>query len=91
MFFLFINYAHLLTQAHILIIRLGIMCFIIHRAIKKNLTVIRSCTSKPQEIYVPVALSKKCFMFIRFVFVLGGITKRKLKGLWETAVNSIAI
>ena len=91
MFFLFINYAHLLTQAHILIIRLGIMCFIIHRAIKKNLTVIRSCTSKPQEIYVPVALSKKCFMFIRFVFVLGGITKRKLKGLWETAVNSIAM
>ena len=91
MFFLFINYAHLLTQAHFLIIRLGIMCFIIQRAIKKNLTVIKSCTSKPQEIYVPVALSKKCFMFIRFVFVLEGITKRKLKGLWETAVYSTAM
>ena len=91
MFFLFINYAHLLTQAHLLIIRLGIMCFIIHRAIKENLTVIKSCTSKPQEIYVPVALSKKCFMFIRFVFVLEGITKRKLKGLWETAVYSTAM
>ena len=91
MFFLFINYAHLLTQAHFLIIRLGIICFIIHRAIKKNLTVIKSCTSKPQEIYVPVALSKKCFMFIRFVFVLEGITKRKLKGLWETAVYSTAM
>ena len=38
-----------------------------------------------------VALSKKCFMFIRFVFVLGGITKRKLKGLWETAVYSTAM
>ena len=91
MFFLFINYAHLLTQAYFLIIRLGIMCFIIHRAIKKNLTVIKSCTSKPQEIYVPVALSKKSFLFIRFVFVLGGITKRKLKGLWETAVYSTAM
>ena len=91
MFFLFINYAHLLTQVYFLIIRLGIMCFIIHRAIKKNLTVIRSCTSKPQEIYVPVALSKKSFMFIRFVFVLEGITKRKLKGLWETAVYSTAM
>ena len=91
MFFLLINYAHLLTQAYFLIIRLGIMCFIIHRAIKKNLTVIKSCTSKPQEIYVPVALSKKCFMFIRFVFVLEGITKRKLKGLWETAVYSTAM
>ena len=91
MFFLFINYAHLLTQAYFLIIRLGIMCFIIHRAIKKNLTVIKSCTSKPQEIYVPVALSKKCFMFIRSVFVLEGITKRKLKGLWETAVYSTAM
>ena len=36
---------------------------------KNNSHVIRSCTSKPLEIYVPVALSKKCFMFIIFVFV----------------------
>ena len=40
---------------------------------------------------MPVALSKKSFMFIRFVFVLGGTTKRKLKGLWETAVYSTAM
>lgn len=90
MFCLFINYSHFLTQAHFLIIRLGIICFITHTA-KNNSHVIRSCTSNPLEIYVPVALSKKCCMFIRFVFVLGSITKRKLKGLWETAGYSIAM
>ena len=35
-FCLFINYAHLLTQAHFLITRLGIMCFITPRAKKKT-------------------------------------------------------
>ena len=74
-FCLFINYAHLLTQAHFLITRLGIMCFITHRAKKKKLTSDQDCISKLLEIYVPVALSKtECF-----VFVLGVITKRKLK------------
>ena len=96
MFCLFINYAHLLTQARFLIRPLGIVCLITDtlyinpRGRKKNSRVIRSCTSKPREIYVPVARRKKCFMFIIFVFVLGSITKR-LKGLSETAFYTIAM
>ena len=96
MFCLFINYAHLLTQARFLIRPLGIMCLITDALYnprgrkKKNSRVIRLRTSKPREIYVPVARSKKCFMFIIFVFVLGSITKR-LKGLSETAFYTIAM
>ena len=95
MFCLFINYAHLLTQARFLIRPLGIMCLITDTLYnplgrKKKKRVIRSCTSKPREIYVLVVRRKKFVMFIIFVFVLGSTTKR-LKGLSETAFYTIAM
>ena len=85
----------MLTQARFLIRPLGIMCLITDalynpRGRKKKLTRDQVVYIEPRKIYVPVARSKKCFMFIIFVFVLGSITKR-LKGLSETAFYTIAM
>lgn len=78
MFCLFINYAHLLTQARFLIRRLGIMCFITHTAKKK-----RKKLARDQVVYLETAgnlcasraKQKMLNMFTIFIFCVGKYNK----------------